>query len=135
MSYGFNNPCYDCILRIQGCTDEQNIKDGIQKCWNNLETHKGSGTVILHCGHFQPLPKVGKDVCYVLDKGPCVGQARPAKVVQVFGDDGTCNLVIFLDGLNDVDGGAHTGDRGDNPIMWATSVHYSAKNEFGHWHW
>jgi hypothetical protein len=95
---------------------------------------KGAGTVILHCGNFQPLPKVGKDVRYVLDKGPCVGQVRPAKVVQVFGVDGTCNLVVFLDGLNDVD--AYTReDRGDNPIMWATSVHYSAKNEFGHWHW
>ncbi len=67
---------------------------------------------------------VGRIVHYVL---PGKGAIRPAIVVQVW-PDGSVNLQVFTDGVND---GAHHA----SGLHWATSAHQSDTHEYGTWHW
>src|SRR5260370_40405853 len=65
----------------------------------------------------------GRIVHYVLDTGPHKGEHRPAMIVRVWMRiSHTIQLLVFVDGSNDV-------PAGPPPILWKTSVHYSATHE------
>lgn len=62
---------------------------------------------------------------------------RPAIVVRVWGfKEGYVNLVVFVDGLNDVK--RSENDPNKNEVittLWETSVEYSENKEPRTWHW
>lgn len=77
---------------------------------------------------------VGEEVWFVLQpRTNYAGQLeeRRAIVVKVWSADGRgngcCNLVVFVDGTNDVEG-ASSG------TYWATSRAYSKEPVLNHWH-
>jgi hypothetical protein len=73
----------------------------------------------------------GRIVHYVLNEGPSAGTHRPAIVVHVWGESGTCNLQVFTDS----DEGAKYNDE-LLPVLWATSVAFDDGEKPGHtWHW
>ena len=45
--------------------------------------------------------KIGDEVLYTLEYGPCQGQQRPAKVVHVYPDTSTVDLCVFTRGHAD----------------------------------
>ncbi len=74
----------------------------------------------------------GRIVHYVLYRGPSAGEHRPAIVVKDWKEaNGSCNLVVFLDGRND-----HSNWYGEEPLcIWQTSVSYSEEAKPNTWHW
>ena len=81
----------------------------------------------------------GRIIHYVLKNG----KHRPAIIVQEWdeggGAIGLINVVVFLDGTNDLD---RTGDVAEfssaeieRCTAWRTSIHFSATKEPGTWHW
>ena len=48
MSYSFNYPCWTCENQFQ-CMDKENILNGINKIYEDLTTHMGSGEILLMC--------------------------------------------------------------------------------------
>lgn len=69
--------------------------------------------------------------------GHVKGQHRAAVVVRVFDSghaEGTANLCVFVDGINDM---ASESQKPDNLYggMWRTSTLYSEGMEPGTWHW
>lgn len=85
------------------------------------------------CPDEQPV-HVGEEVWYTLSPRTAYPagalESRPAKVVKVWSQDGKgngcCNLVVFTDGSNDIDG--------SNGVYWATSVTYSREPAAYRWH-
>lgn len=91
---------------------------------------------------------VGSQVLYVLESGKSKGQIRPAIVVRDWSDahvasypDGTVNLQVFTDGLNDELATVFASEQNKEITMkcvdlmvWRTSVHYSENEEPGTWH-
>lgn len=71
----------------------------------------------------------GRIVHYVLT----AGKERPAIIVNAWDhlgrDDGYANLLVFLDGNNDLT------SEGDTPLAWFPSRTYSVHGEPGTWHW
>lgn len=68
------------------------------------------------------------------------GKHRPAIIVQVWNPEGTVNLQVFTDGLNDertVSGEESTAfnDSVKTGILWRTSIVYSEDKEPDTWHW
>jgi hypothetical protein len=67
------------------------------------------------------------------------GEHRPAVVVRVWhisdSPEGYSNLLVFVDGSNDVK--RSEGDPNKEPVttIWETSVHYSENHEPRTWHW
>lgn len=59
MSYMFEELCYDCYRKQEGCTDSDDIRNAIQTIHSktNEQGHKGSGTIKLEC--FNRTPKAG----------------------------------------------------------------------------
>jgi hypothetical protein len=54
MSYQFITPCWNCKYNAdKTCKDAPKIQEGIQKCYENLDEHKGSGTVLLSCQNLE----------------------------------------------------------------------------------
>lgn len=89
----------------------------------------------------------GRQVHYVMrgDEpgvlGHVEGEHRAATVVRCWGDtphEGYVNLLVHVDGYNDLThGGDNLGraDLGFVPQVWATSVFHSEDKEVGTWHW
>lgn len=77
---------------------------------------------------------VGRMVNYILPFGPHKGEIRPAIVVAAWSDT-SANLLVFLDGTNDM----HWGQISSltPPFHWATSASLepAEKHLFGSWHW
>ncbi|MBL0387898.1 hypothetical protein JJB07_14755 [Tumebacillus sp. ITR2] len=80
----------------------------------------------------------GRIAHYVLPQARCFpnpeDRHRPAIVVNAHGGrlaDGLCNLIVFLDGTNDI-----AADLNNMALtMWAPSIKYSDGKEPGTWHW
>jgi hypothetical protein len=81
----------------------------------------------------------GRIVHYVMQNG----QHRPAIVVRAWHndklqltDEGLCNLVVFVDGTNDVKR-SFDDPLAKEPVltMWETSRSYSEEPEPFTWHW
>ena len=69
----------------------------------------------------------GRIVHYVMPNG----EHRPAVVVRVWNPEGTVNLSVFIDGINDEPsqiGGIIT-------TVWKTSIVYSDDKKPNTWHW
>ncbi len=73
----------------------------------------------------------GRIVHYVLEGGLSEGIHRPAIVVNDW-KNGSVNLQVFLDGLND---GFIDMLVAPVNIRWRTNIHYSETKEPGTWHW
>lgn len=74
----------------------------------------------------------GSIVHYVLESGNNKSAHRPAIVVRNWRQpNGLVQLQVFTDGSNDFPA-THPASSG---LYWATSVHYSADQEPGTWHW
>jgi hypothetical protein len=74
---------------------------------------------------------VGANVRYhFTDRGGEIVE-RPGVIVKVWDhvQPGLCNLVVFVDGSNDLDNLAMKA-----PVYWATSVPYSTGGEHHTWH-
>lgn len=87
---------------------------------------------------------IGRIVHFVLP----TGEHRPAIIVRTWPDDwsrqhGTANLLVWLDGLNDLGSVANQGDwvlggqlLATAPMLWVSSTHYDATaQESRTWHW
>lgn len=52
MSYSVMTPCWACG-QVAGnggqCTDGQKLQEGVNAMYQNCESHKGSGTIVLSC--------------------------------------------------------------------------------------
>lgn len=75
----------------------------------------------------------GRIVHYVLPHGSSAGEHRPAIIVKVWGSgysypDGTVNLQVFTDGMND-------GENYAQPPLWMTSVLHDPNGAPDTWHW
>lgn len=80
----------------------------------------------------------GRIVHFVLEEG----LNRAAMIANAWNgslEDGMVNLLVFLDGENDIE---RLGRLMTNTylvpygtVYWATSVKYSEKGEVGTWHW
>jgi hypothetical protein len=77
----------------------------------------------------------GRMVHFVLPDGNNTGEHRPAIVVKVWRngsdtipDDGSSNLQVFTDSLND-------GTQYAGGLVWRTSVSYDEAQKPGTWHW
>lgn len=80
----------------------------------------------------------GRIVHYVMPSGI----HRPAIVVQVWRysdgkppENGCSNLVVFVDGLNDVKRSFEDPNKDVVTSLWETSICYSENKEVGTWHW
>lgn len=65
------------------------------------------------------------------------GEHRPAIVVKIWhvaGERGYVNLVVFVDGGNDLHY-ASSPDKPDQVTLWETSIFYSENKEPRTWHW
>lgn len=72
----------------------------------------------------------GYIVHYILPEGdPKKGEHRAAIVVRGI-EAGVVNLIVFMDGQNDLP----SGDNNRN-TQWQQSVRYSEGKEPGTWHW
>jgi hypothetical protein len=74
----------------------------------------------------------GRIVHFVLNNG----EHRPAILVKVWESlrsEGTVNMIVFLDGINET--GIIRGHLDTTFTAWRTSVHYSEGQEPGTWHW
>jgi hypothetical protein len=73
----------------------------------------------------------GRIVHFVLEDG----SHRPAVVVRNWHEaSGSCNLQVFLDGLNDKASGPSASEC-EGGIAWRTSVYCAAEPKPGTWHW
>ncbi len=80
----------------------------------------------------KPTPTIGKIVHYVLEKGPCRGEHRPAVIVKTWENYEGVNLQIFTDGLNDA---TTTDMEFATGVCWRTSVHRDEDvKALGTWH-
>ena len=50
MSYGFQTPCYQCLLKNK-CDDGINIQKGINEAHQSGDKHKGGGMVVVMCSN------------------------------------------------------------------------------------
>ena len=59
MSYGMNDPCYNCekFKNDNPCTDRKNIEEAIAKIHSTKveDGHKGSGMILLMCTKVKPI--------------------------------------------------------------------------------
>jgi len=80
-------------------------------------------------------PSIGRIVRYVLADGPQKGESRAAMIVRVWSD--TCvNLLVFLDGYNDISQMAlQLGAKSEPTEMRVTSCSYDADRKPGCWFW
>jgi len=80
----------------------------------------------------------GQIVHYVLPDGASKGEHRPAVIVKVWDAhraQGTVNMLVFTDCLNDVSpSDPQTASYGSG-VVWATSIRYSEDKEPRTWHW
>ena len=56
MSWSLNHPCWNCkkaptTKNPDGCKDMQRIQKGINEIHQDIEGHKGCGTVVMSCSN------------------------------------------------------------------------------------
>jgi hypothetical protein len=78
----------------------------------------------------------GKIVHFVMSSG----EHRPAIIVRVWRDlsgvpEGYSNLIVFVDGSNDVKRVLAEPFADPVTTVWETSIHYSEGKEPRTWHW
>jgi hypothetical protein len=80
---------------------------------------------------------VGRIVHYVLEDGPNAGEDRPAMIVRVWNlETGYCNLLVFLDGINDGHKIEYQAGGTIAPMLWKTSRSFDSETKApGTWHW
>lgn len=74
----------------------------------------------------------GRIVHYVLQSG----SHRPAIIVRNWHTPGgSCNLQVFLDGMNDRGIEFVAAEEADHGLKWCTSILHSSDRLPGTWHW
>lgn len=74
----------------------------------------------------------GRVVHYVLDKAPGESNHRAAIITEVFSNDGTVNLTVFVDGVNDA---VSDDDREPITLRRYFVLHDMVEMLPGTWHW
>lgn len=115
LSWSTDHKCYSCS--VPGCEDRQRFEAAVSAC-NNDGEHKGAGTLRIDCFKHRPQVQEGNPILYVPASGDHVGSPVPAMVLFVHNPQAV-NLVAFVGGTWQI----------------FSSVPYSAKSEFGTWHW